>query len=69
MLSPRNPDSPYSLDLLEVLKAEEKGEPPFMGLLGCPKLGYKVPVGQEREMLVRTSGFTYSEDTSRIIMT
>lgn len=40
-----------------------------MGLLGCPKLGYKVPVGQEKEMLVCTSGFTYSEDTSRIIMT
>lgn len=43
-----------SLDLLETLRAEEKGKPPLMGLLGCPKLSYKVPAGQEREMLVHT---------------
>lgn len=58
-----------SLDLLETLRAEEKGKPPLMGLLGCPKLSYKVPAGQEREMLVHTLGFMYSEDTSGIITT
>jgi hypothetical protein len=46
------------------LKAEEKGEPPFMGLLGCPKLSSKVPEEQEREMLLRVFSM-YLEDTNR----